>query len=167
MHADLVSVVRPFDRLSPKESGGQFGDQYSGLPDTSGFDLCRDLPVRSFEADEPIIEENHKDGRLYILRSGSVAVRKRDVEVNRLSSAGSIFGEVGLLLDQPLRAFFGRRQRHGHRHGSYDVRQAVAEPAAVLNDSDVTRERSAALVALIIIGAWLLAQLLPLVPDTR
>ena len=65
------------------------------------LDHCRDLPVRTFEAGDPIIEENHKDGHLFILRSGSVEIRKRDVEVNRLSSAGSIFGEVGLLLDQP------------------------------------------------------------------
>jgi len=65
------------------------------------LDLCRDLPVRTFETGEAILEENHKDGHLYILRSGSVAVQKREVEVNRLSSAGSIFGEVGLLLDQP------------------------------------------------------------------
>ena len=65
------------------------------------IDLCADLPIRNFKEGEPIIQENHKDDCLYILRSGSVEVRKRDIEINRISSRGSIFGEVGVILEQP------------------------------------------------------------------
>lgn len=65
------------------------------------IDLCADLPVRTFEAGEAIIEENHKDNCLYILRSGAVEVRKREIEINRVSSRGSVFGEVGVILEQP------------------------------------------------------------------
>ena len=65
------------------------------------LDYCSGCPVVSFDRGETILEENRKDGALYVLREGVVAVRKRGVEINRLSSPGSIFGEVGILLAQP------------------------------------------------------------------
>lgn len=65
------------------------------------LDFCTDLPVRTFPAGETVLHENQKDGRLYVLRDGVATVRKRGMEVNRLSSPGSLFGEVALLLDLP------------------------------------------------------------------
>ena len=65
------------------------------------LDFCSDCPTVSFAQGEAVIEQNHKGSALYILRKGAVVVRRNDVEINRLSSPGSIFGEVGLLLGQP------------------------------------------------------------------
>jgi CRP/FNR family cyclic AMP-dependent transcriptional regulator len=65
------------------------------------LDFCSGCPIASFEEGEAVIEENHKDNILYVLRKGAVVVRRRDVEINRLSSPGSIFGEVGIMLNQP------------------------------------------------------------------
>ena len=65
------------------------------------LDFCTELPVRTFQGGETVLHENQKDGRLYVLRRGVVTVKKRDTEVNRLSSPGSLFGEVALLLHLP------------------------------------------------------------------
>ena len=105
------------------------------------LDLCSDLPVCTFEAGEAIIEENHKDDCLYVLRSGSVEIRKRDIEINRLSSRGSIFGEVGVVLSQPHGASVIAREKsefHWVENGS----QFLADnPAVVYQVTRVLAQR--------------------------
>ncbi|MBL9154453.1 MAG: Crp/Fnr family transcriptional regulator [Verrucomicrobiales bacterium] len=64
------------------------------------IDYCTGLPVREFAAGEVILEENRKDGRCYVLKRGVVEISKRGTLINRLSSAGSVLGEVAVLLDQ-------------------------------------------------------------------
>ena len=64
------------------------------------LETCRDFPVQTFESGETIIGENLKDGRIWVLKSGVVEVTKRGTQINRLSSPGSLFGEIGVILDQ-------------------------------------------------------------------
>ena len=68
------------------------------------LEACQDYPVISFEAGETIIAENLKDGQIRVLKSGVVDVTKRGTQINRLSSPGSLFGEIGVLLDQSFGA---------------------------------------------------------------
>lgn len=56
--------------------------------------------MRAFDAGETVIEEGMKDGRLYVLKRGMASVSKRGVELNRIASPGSVFGEISLLLDR-------------------------------------------------------------------
>lgn len=60
--------------------------------------------MESFGPDEVIIGENHKDGKLRILKRGVVEIAKRGTIVNRLSSPGSVLGEIAILLDQSFGA---------------------------------------------------------------
>ena len=65
----------------------------------STLELCKNLPIRTFDTGDEIIRENQKDGVLYILKRGAVEISKRHTEVNRAASPGSLFGEVSVLLD--------------------------------------------------------------------
>ncbi len=71
---------------------------------TTLLDYCADQPVRSFAADETIIGENLKDGKLRVLKRGAVEITKRGTRINRLSSPGSVLGEIAVLLDQSFGA---------------------------------------------------------------
>ncbi|RFC44133.1 MAG: cAMP-dependent protein kinase [Verrucomicrobia bacterium] len=62
------------------------------------LDLCRDLPVWSYEPGDTIIHEDRKDGRLYILKKGAVEVRKHGQSVTATTTPGAIFGEISALL---------------------------------------------------------------------
>jgi len=68
------------------------------------LELCADRPVQSFAAGEVILVENLKDGRLRVLKEGVVEISKRGTRINRLSSPGSVLGEIAVLLDQPFGA---------------------------------------------------------------
>ncbi|MCB1064903.1 MAG: cyclic nucleotide-binding domain-containing protein [Verrucomicrobiae bacterium] len=71
---------------------------------TTLLEFCAGKPVESFGPDEVIIGENHKDGKLRILKRGVVEIAKRGTIVNRLSSPGSVLGEIAILLDQSFGA---------------------------------------------------------------
>lgn len=60
---------------------------------------CASLPVWSYETGDSVIQENCKDGRLFVLKSGAVEVRKQGLAINRSASPGAIFGEVSALLN--------------------------------------------------------------------
>ena len=62
------------------------------------LEICRDLPVWSYEPGDVIIHEDRKDGRLYILKKGAVEVRKAGQPVITTTTPGAIFGEVSALL---------------------------------------------------------------------
>ena len=68
---------------------------------SSILDTCSDLPEKSFEEGELILTEEHKDATLFILKEGAVEILKKDVQINVVSSPGSLFGEVSVLLDRP------------------------------------------------------------------
>lgn len=65
------------------------------------LDICEELPVETYEPGEAIVQESQKDPRLFILRSGSVEILKENLQINVVSSAGSMIGEISLLLDRP------------------------------------------------------------------
>ncbi len=59
---------------------------------------CQSLPSKTLNPGDVLIEEGKANSFLYILERGSVEVLKQDVQINTVSSEGSMFGEVSLLL---------------------------------------------------------------------
>ncbi len=59
------------------------------------------LPVKTYHAGETILSDGSKTGRLFILKSGEVAVLKNSAELARVDQPGAVFGELAALLDQP------------------------------------------------------------------
>ena len=63
--------------------------------------FCHELPERLFVPGEVLLEENGRDGILYVLIEGEVEVLKGKTQVNTQSEPGAIFGELAVLLDIP------------------------------------------------------------------
>lgn len=66
----------------------------------------QDLAPRSFEAGEILIQEAASSGRLIVLAEGTVDVFRADptggeIDIATVSEAGSIFGEMSMLLGLP------------------------------------------------------------------
>ena len=59
------------------------------------------LPVTTYRAGETILRDGSKTGRLFVLKSGEVAVVKNSVELARVDQPNAVFGELAALLDQP------------------------------------------------------------------
>jgi CRP-like cAMP-binding protein len=59
------------------------------------------LPLVTYQAGETVIADGSRTGRLLILRKGSVAIRKEDIEIAKVTEPGAVFGELSVLLDQP------------------------------------------------------------------
>ena len=59
------------------------------------------LPVTTYHAGETVLSDGSKTGRLFILKSGEVAVLKNSAELARVDQPGAVFGELAALLDQP------------------------------------------------------------------
>lgn len=62
---------------------------------------CQSLPVESIEANQVILEEGDRSGLIFVLIEGEVQIRKRELEIIRVSEPGSILGEISALLDIP------------------------------------------------------------------
>lgn len=62
--------------------------------------ICAQLPKRSLAKGEDLIVENRDTKALYVLETGTLEILKQDIQVNVVSSPGSIFGEVSVLLDR-------------------------------------------------------------------
>ena len=67
----------------------------------STLDICSELPECEFPEGHAILSENGDSGHLYILKRGSVEILKGELQINVVSSPGSVFGEVSLLLQRP------------------------------------------------------------------
>ena len=67
----------------------------------STLDICTGLPESQLQVGEDILVENGESSRLYILKSGSVEILKKKLQINVVSTPGSVFGEVSLLLQRP------------------------------------------------------------------
>jgi CRP/FNR family cyclic AMP-dependent transcriptional regulator len=65
------------------------------------LDLCQGLPVRTFEPGTILLSEGRKSGLLYVLIDGEVEILKGDFQLNSVSDAGAIFGEMSILLGTP------------------------------------------------------------------
>jgi CRP-like cAMP-binding protein len=70
--------------------------------DDAAFEkMLSGLPVTAYRAGETIMSDGSKTGRLFILKSGEVAVLKNSAELARVDQPGAVFGELAALLDQP------------------------------------------------------------------
>lgn len=63
--------------------------------------LTAHLPTLELADGAALTTEGGAAGSIWILESGALVVRKGDVEVNRITHAGSIVGEMSLLLGRP------------------------------------------------------------------
>ena len=59
------------------------------------------LPLATYQAGETVLSDGLKTGRLFILKSGEVAVLKNSAVLARDEQPGAVFGELAGLLDQP------------------------------------------------------------------
>jgi CRP-like cAMP-binding protein len=65
------------------------------------LDHCHDAPIERYDSDAILIEEGHWSGRLFVLVDGEVEVVRGGTSVAVIAEAGSIFGEMSVLLDLP------------------------------------------------------------------
>ena len=59
------------------------------------------LPVKIFQPGEVILHEGQTTGRLFVLKEGAVEVVSDGQQIAVASEPGAVFGELGVLLDQP------------------------------------------------------------------
>jgi CRP-like cAMP-binding protein len=57
-------------------------------------------PLR-FAAGESLIVEGRETGKLLVLKSGTVEIRRRGVVVTEIAEPGAVLGELGVLLERP------------------------------------------------------------------
>ena len=62
------------------------------------LDQCSNLPVRTFETGDTVLQEGKKDGQLLFLKSGSVEIRSGGSAITTISTPGAILGEIAVLL---------------------------------------------------------------------
>jgi len=63
--------------------------------------LCASMPEQKFAAGEVLLREGENSGMLYVLIEGAVEVLKGEVQINMVSDAGALFGEMSVLLEAP------------------------------------------------------------------
>jgi len=59
------------------------------------------LPLATYREGETILNAGSKTGRLFILKSGAVAILKDSIEIATVDEPGAVLGEISALLDQP------------------------------------------------------------------
>jgi CRP-like cAMP-binding protein len=64
-------------------------------------DICHGLPVAAFAPGEDLLVEGESSGRLYVMVEGVVEVVKGGFQVNLVSDADAIFGDMSALLGLP------------------------------------------------------------------
>ncbi|HET9534258.1 MAG TPA: cyclic nucleotide-binding domain-containing protein [Mesorhizobium sp.] len=62
---------------------------------------CAGVPRKQFAPGTVLLSEGETSGRLYVLAEGSVEVLRGDTQVALISEAGSVFGEMSVLLNRP------------------------------------------------------------------
>jgi CRP-like cAMP-binding protein len=68
---------------------------------TSILEKCAGVPRKQFAAGTVLLSEGETSGRLYVLAEGSVEVLRGDTQVALIGEAGSVFGEMSVLLNRP------------------------------------------------------------------
>jgi len=97
--------------------------------------LCADLPLRSWQPGEVLIEFGQVASHMYVLTSGSVTIERDGVVFSRIDTPGAIFGEMSVVLGCPATA--------AARAASTVVCHVVEDPEVFL-----TERRGAALAVL-------------------
>src|SRR5918995_5924806 len=59
------------------------------------------LPVSTYEPGETVIAAGETTGKLLLLRQGVVEVVREGTQIARISEAGTVFGELAVLLGKP------------------------------------------------------------------
>jgi CRP/FNR family cyclic AMP-dependent transcriptional regulator len=65
------------------------------------LDKCAGAPRKHFAPGAILIAEGETSGRLYVLAEGSVEVLRGDTQIAVVTEAGSVFGEMSVLLNRP------------------------------------------------------------------
>ena len=65
------------------------------------LDNCAGVPCERFAPGSVLLSEGETSGRLYVLAEGSVEVLRGDTQVAVIGEAGSVFGEMSVLLNRP------------------------------------------------------------------
>jgi CRP-like cAMP-binding protein len=65
------------------------------------LDSCAGAPRTEFAPGTVLIAEGETSGRLFVLAEGCVEVLRGDTQVALVGEAGSIFGEMSVLLNRP------------------------------------------------------------------
>jgi len=68
---------------------------------TSILDKCAGVPCKRFAPGTVLLSEGETSGRLYVLAEGRVEVLRGDTQVAVIGEAGSVFGEMSVLLSRP------------------------------------------------------------------
>jgi CRP/FNR family transcriptional regulator, cyclic AMP receptor protein len=89
-----------------------------------------DLPERSFERGDILIEEGSTGCNLLILQTGEVEIIKRGIRVTVVSTPGAFFGEVSLLLGEPAMATVRAAKPTTVRELSHTAKFLTDHPAA-------------------------------------
>jgi CRP-like cAMP-binding protein len=72
------------------------------IPDKAEFqNSLASLPLVTYHPGETVIVDGSKTGRLLILKKGTVAIVKEDIEIAKVAEPGAVFGELSILLNQP------------------------------------------------------------------
>jgi CRP/FNR family transcriptional regulator, cyclic AMP receptor protein len=59
------------------------------------------LPVSTFQPGEVVLAAGSTTGRLFVLRHGAVEIIRDGIQIARVGEAGTVFGELAVLLDKP------------------------------------------------------------------
>ncbi|WP_417307383.1 Crp/Fnr family transcriptional regulator [Devosia sp.] len=68
------------------------------------LDYCQGRKAVTFAAGETLIRETDAEARLFVLIEGHIEVLRKDTQVSFIDEPGSIFGEMGVLLEMPASA---------------------------------------------------------------
>ena len=60
-----------------------------------------DMTPKVFAPGEALMEEGRETGKLFVLKSGTVEVRRRGTTITTISDPGAVVGEMSALLDRP------------------------------------------------------------------
>jgi CRP-like cAMP-binding protein len=72
------------------------------IPDLAVFQKSlAALPIATYQPGETVLNAGSKTGLLLILKKGTVAIFKDDIEMAKVTEPGAVFGELSALLDQP------------------------------------------------------------------
>jgi CRP/FNR family cyclic AMP-dependent transcriptional regulator len=72
------------------------------VADGTGFEkFLAVFPLATYREGETILNAGSKTGRLFILKSGAVAILKDSIEIATVDEPGAVLGEISALLDKP------------------------------------------------------------------
>ena len=66
------------------------------------LEKCAGVSRKQFAPGTVLLSEGETSGRLYVLAEGSVEVLRGDTQVALIGEAGSVFGEMSVLLNRPI-----------------------------------------------------------------